>query len=95
MPSEIFRRYFFSFYPKPLFQHLNFPQYHTFRAVNQVIKQCCQAVDVGNIAWISTTGSQANSGVLADYRRLRRVRVCATGFAALFVDTSRLRLFQP
>lgn len=40
-------------------------------------------------------GSQADSGVLADYRRLRRVRFCATGFAALFVDTSRLRLFQP
>ncbi len=38
-------------------------------------------------------GSQADSGVLADYRRLRRVRVCATGFTALFVDTSRLRLF--
>ena len=38
-------------------------------------------------------GSQADSGVLADYRRLRRVRICAMGFAALFVDTSRLRLF--
>ena len=41
MPSEIFRRYFFSFYPKPPFQLLNFPQYRTFRAVNQVPSSRC------------------------------------------------------
>ena len=95
MPSEIFRRHFFSFSPKPPFQHLNFPHCRTFRAINQVIRQCYQTLDVGNIAWISTTGSQADSGMLVDYRHLRRVRICATRFAALFVNTSRLRLFQP